>query len=196
MPPGIDLPAQPTTDWESLVALICSIVALAIGVMTLPTAFQMFFGRPKIAFDFCDLHKAGAHLLHCDISNEGIKSRFLRFIGVTRSRTEISAFFAIFEYKTDKVVLPQIPAQITTDREAGWQVSLPFSVAPARIALIVDNGAGAAIVPQSDSEMVSLEMGKYRIEIDVITDTQKSFKGTKYAIIGQRGDRAYWADNV
>jgi hypothetical protein len=196
MPPGIDLPAQPTTDWVSLVALICSIIVLAIGVMTLPTAFQMFFGRPKIAFDFCDRHKGGAHLLHCDVSNEGIKSRFLRFIGVTRSRTEISAFFAIFEYRTDKVILPQIPARITTDREDGWQVSLPFSVAPARINLIADNGTGAAIVHQSDSEIVPLEMGKYRIEIDVITETQKSFKGTKYAIIGQRGDRAYWADNV
>jgi hypothetical protein len=93
-------------DWVSLVALICSIIALAIGVMTLPTAFQMFFGRPKIAFDFCDRHRGDVHLLHCDISNEGIKSRFLRFIGVTRSRTDISAFFAIFEYGTDKVILP------------------------------------------------------------------------------------------
>jgi hypothetical protein len=196
MPHGIDLPAQSTTDWTSSVALICSIVALAIGVVTLPTAFQMFFGRPKIAFDFDDRHKGGMHLLHCDISNEGIKSRFLRFIGVTRSRAEISAFLEIFEYKTDRVILPQTPARITTDREEGWQVSLPFSVAPARIAIIVDNDAGASVVPQGDSEIMSLEVGKYRIEIDIITDTQKSFKGTKYAIIGQRGDRAYWADNV
>jgi hypothetical protein len=89
-----------------------------------------------------------------------------------------------------------MPVQITTDRETAWEVSLPFSVAPARIHFISDNGTGAAIVSQSDSEMMSLEVGKYRIEIDVITDTQKSFKGTKYAIIGQRGGQAYWADNA
>jgi hypothetical protein len=76
-----------------------SVVASVIGLVTLPTAFQMFWGRPKIELTFHETRTDGYALMRCYISNEPINSRVIRKLGVSRTVTNVTADFEIFEWE-------------------------------------------------------------------------------------------------
>ena len=60
------------------------IFALAVGLMALPTAFQIFWGRPEITFEFSRLHGGDYTNLFAHLYNHPVKRWLLRALGVKR----------------------------------------------------------------------------------------------------------------
>ena len=57
-------------------------LGLGIGIVTLPTAFQMFRGRPKLRITFDTTEVQNKVLLRCGIRNEPINNNYLRILAL------------------------------------------------------------------------------------------------------------------
>jgi hypothetical protein len=187
---------DPAPAWMSSAAFWISIVALVLAVVALPTTLQMFFGKPKITIRFSDDAVNGGHRLKCFFSNKGIKSRFLRWLGVVRVPVQIEAMLFLTEYKTDKVIIPLLRLHLSTDRESGLHVHLPFSIMGARAFVIGYNAErDTFVIPQNDErDATILNPGIYCVRVDVVTAYQALHTESRYLVVGQH--KPYWTDRV
>ncbi len=181
--------------WETHVSLGIGVAAFALAVVTLPTALQMFFGRPQIEFDFeTDRRSRGTCVLRCIVQNEGIKSRFLRRLGVVRTSVWITADFGISEWQTGKEILYLDRAIIHTERQTGLHVELPFEIMPAYFSIAAHpEGAGAHIFKGNGKEPgISLPVGTYVAQISVLTAYQQTRSVRHKFTVGDEPDATYW----
>lgn len=77
-------------------SLVISIIALGLGVLALPTVFQMWFGRPHIAVEYVQpVVDEPITTLRVALRNVRVSSRLLRKIGVVRSKAIIQGIYSI-----------------------------------------------------------------------------------------------------
>jgi hypothetical protein len=187
---------DPVPAWLSWAGFWLGVVALVVSLASLPTALQMFFGRPKIEIEFDSDSIEGVHRLRCYIYNRGIKSKLLRRLGVVRTPVEISASASVSEYGTNKMLVSLLRVILTTDKESGLHVELPFSILPARFNIVgYTEDKGAFIISQDDDpNYLALDRSAYRVKIDVITAHQDLITEIRHITVGN--GHPYWTTNV
>lgn len=85
-------------------AFVISIVALAVAVVTLPTVFQMWFGRPLLNIKVQEHNRStGQKDFMCEIYSSPVDFMLLRKIGVTRDDITVGAGFEVSEFRTKKM---------------------------------------------------------------------------------------------
>jgi hypothetical protein len=147
-------------------ALIISVVALVISIMTLPTAFQMICGKPKIRVKFEKTILNEMTLLRSYLWNEPVKNRFIRSLGVTREPVEVSASISV-EKSTGELVTPLVIATISTEKESGKQVTLYHHAIPARVTIVVIKQDTAFLLAEECTDQ-RLDPGGFVITLDFI----------------------------
>ena len=71
-------------DWMQWTDVVLSVIAFGLAVMALPTAFQMWWGKPSLEIKL-DRSRIDAGVgLFCLIKNIPIEIQFLRWLGVCR----------------------------------------------------------------------------------------------------------------
>jgi hypothetical protein len=179
--------------WVSWAALLLGVAALGIGVVTLPTAFQMFWGHPKLRISFADARLSKINILRCYIANVGIENRWLRRLGVVRSPTNVSADFEIYEFGTNRQIVSTRRATLHAPSQSGDQVEAAFSVTPIFFNLIFHGENGQATVKASiDGDDVVISPGKYYAKITVITSHQDIMTRTYEFVVGSIRERTFW----
>ena len=179
-------------DW-GIAGFILAAIALVVAVMTLPTAFQMFWGAPKILFEFVenDLEE-GIRQLQVYISNAPIRLRTLRKMGIIRTPVDIWADFSIYESGTNRLLKHLQRPILMTDKEKSLQVTLPHTISPAVFIPIIHDPKRAYVSPFDDEAKTYLSLGKYYIEMTVGTSAQQSYDVRKEFVIGEKAKNSFW----
>ena len=89
---GVDQAAGESQDWRmepppillAWAGIVLSIIAIGIGLMTLPTAFQMWWGKADLEIEFIDDSNDSSRSLRCQIKNKPLTCKLLQVLGVTR----------------------------------------------------------------------------------------------------------------
>ena len=148
---------------------IIGLIALGIGLMALPTIFQMFYGRPKLMFEADDFTGPDGRILVLAIKNQPIKSRFLRLIGVEREAGDVIAFFDIQELGTGRILTRSVTGLLNCAplRTMGLQArALPnFTVG---LTVISTREGSAQIVDARPEKVMPIEPGHYVARIAIV----------------------------
>jgi hypothetical protein len=120
--------SPPSSHWQWF-AIIISIIAFGLAIMTLPTVFQMIWGRPKLKVSFW----GKGHILQCGIQNVPVKG-ILKYLGVER---ELIPDFSVNVLIKDKSIEDELDGQVyygscvlevgDLDKSCKKQVILPAS---------------------------------------------------------------------
>jgi hypothetical protein len=175
-------------------SFIMSIVALVMAVVTLPTVFQMYGGKPSIDVSPNVHDIKGVRVLRFFIRNRPVTSRFLKTIGVVRQATDILVNFNVCEAGSGKVVTNMVRAQLRNERhERAMQISLA-SYIPAIVALIIcdEEGSSKIITEEELSAGVPVTRGRYRIQFNIIYAHNRHFKFTAEFSVGNKPEDPYW----
>ena len=163
-------------------------VALAISVMTLPTVFQMFGGKPKIRVEFEKTILDELTVLRCHIWNQPVRNRVLRRLRVVREPVEISVSFSV-ERTSGELVAPLVTPTITTEKESGKQVTLFYHAVPARVAIIIIKQNTAFILYDDEKK---LKPGGYVVNLDLILSNATMHRYQEKLVIGENANQSYW----
>jgi hypothetical protein len=181
------------SDME-ITALVIGVLAL---IMAVPSALQMFFGRPRlrIAFEYSDVDVA--RRLVCIIRNAPIENAFLKRI-VVRDQVAISANFLMRETGNDRVMLDTSRAYLidfgeNQERAKPRPRVILSDYWPAMFTCVVhmrENQYATAMNLETDQTVI-LPPGRYRVEI-IVTGGHAPLSVHREFTIGQRPDTTYW----
>lgn len=182
-------------------ALVISLCALAVAAMTLPTAFQMFWGKPKITKQFSSVDDTQSITLVCEVRNEPIRNNILRILGVRRASVIMTASFQIFEQGTNKPVRNgAIPYIITHDGHWGQRAALESSISPITIPIIFVRKRDGKVFQYEnpyfetvDDLQNALPLGAYIVEV-ALTIEDVGLKRRKELYVTNEYPFAYWGD--
>jgi len=181
--------------WETHASFVMAIVALVLAIATLPTAFQMFWGQPKLSVETDVIKQDGMALLRVKLSNNQIKSRFLANLGVMRAPVVISGSYEIFETNTHRQIGPFIRLLIATENENGKSVLLhPMLYATASIACFSEQ-SGCVLVDGDNSGPV-ISPGAYYARIRLLTSHTKTYEANKHFVVGTIAESVYWVEGL
>jgi hypothetical protein len=181
-----------------LAALIISVLALAIAVLALPSAFQMWWGAPAIELTQDTAQNSEGKSLNCHIHNRTIGSKFLRRMRVSRQPSGVMVDFSIFRVGDNKMVANTIRPILSTEKEEGRQV-IVSSFLPAIFAVVVFNNSKAKVFEEGlddESDEILLARGRYKLTINVnyAHDRWKTYE-TEFTV-GLTGGDFYWSDDL
>lgn len=185
-------PNLSTSDWS----LILSLIALGISIMTLPTVFQMFWGRPSLEVTLNEHQDMDIKALRCLIGNKPIGNRFLSLIGVIRQPTEILGQLTVSEAGSGKIIAGSIRMYLTTEKEKGKQVALA-SFRPAILLVAVYKDSGVSLLMDVDEQLdsphnIKLERGRYKVTCAITYSHNRVLKCTGEFLVGETISDFYW----
>ena len=163
----------PTGEDSTVVDHWLAIVGVALGVvatvMAAPPLFQMLFGRTRLVFEADDFTGPEGRILVIAIKNPPVANRFLRFIGIEREASDVTAFFDIQELGTQRIVVRSVTGQMHTTnlRQIGLQGrSMPgFTVG---LTVIGTRNGEASIISAHPAEAMPIQPGHYIAHIAVV----------------------------
>lgn len=91
--------------------------------------------------------------------------------------------FKIQEVGSDRVIVPLVRADLSTQRESGRQVALS-SFFPAIFAVVMHDGEGTSIVRGEHDSRIILDRGRYRMEASIVYSHDKIFEFTSDFMVG------------
>lgn len=184
-------------EWEW-----AGIILAALGlVMTAPTIFQMFWGRPLVRTRF-DRHEQGTErFLNMYLENPPVKSGLIKRLGVRRETLQsLTVAFRISEAGSGKIIAPIRHARIYSDddpTDAGSpRISLPptYSVAACIVVVHWDTQRNKAVVPADRLRpLLVLEPGYYLANITLIVDGDPEHIQRRF-VVGQSADDLIWSN--
>jgi hypothetical protein len=152
-----------------IASFVVGVIALAVGVMAIPTILQMFFGRPRLIFEADDFTGPEGRILVIAIKNPPITNRFLRFVGVERETGDVIVFFDIQELGTGRLLVRSVTGllQCAPLQTIGLQArSLPgFTVG---LTIIGTHGGVAEIVDARPEKSIPIAPGHYFAHIAIV----------------------------
>jgi hypothetical protein len=185
------LQMPPSAVWQ-WIALFGGLVGLAISILAIPAALQMFFGRPSPRLAFETVSSATHVALQCHITNKPVQSRVLKALGITRQSTTITAALRFMEQGTNKELVVDMlplsqglggPSQDVADLTAVW----PLVVAP--IAWVRSDTSASV---QSKSKTKQISEGTYIAKIDIRTEHGQRISVSKTVYVGSNPDGLHW----
>jgi hypothetical protein len=187
---------QPTFPKMELAGLIIAIVALVISIMALPTALQMFFGRPRLWVDFQEMDSDIGKRVVCMIYNTSIQNRSLNKIGVKRDPAIISATYQIRESGTNRVMLDTARGyliDIGGNLNQGAPRATLLEDAPVSFSCLLHKKADGEVIAMNldTRQQIVLPPGRYRVDIAVRSGSTE-FRGSREVTVGETPATTYW----
>ena len=184
-------PPPPILSWGDI---LLSVVAFLVGIVTLPTAFQMWFGRPSINVEFgTDRMDAGTSL-KCYMYNDSIKKKWLKFLGVRREPAhDVAAVVAIKDHPKGKVLAR---ARLRMNVEKGQSLVRAdiHAGGPATSVILYHQKGeiGARLKDHDESiEDQLIGPGEYETELEIVWGQERLVK-KQLLFIGQNDERTHW----
>ena len=104
-----------------------AVAAVVLGLMALPTVFQMIWGRPKIGFRFEEFTQQGKRVLGCRLFNKPVTNPLLVFFRVRRESAHVSGAFTVCDAATSERVASVTQPIIVSHRGRSREAELPAS---------------------------------------------------------------------
>jgi hypothetical protein len=173
-------------------AFIIALLALLVGMLALPTVFQMIWGRPKITLESWTTNLKGGLLLECNMWNEPINNKLLKTMRVYRMPAhDITAYIEIKQAGTNKIKASFVPRIRSLSGAYAQRISLAAS--PLRVSfLVVYRRHTDGIVKVNDEDKSSLDVGKYEANIGVIVD-YKPIREQWAFVVSKQEPYLYWS---
>lgn len=184
---------SPPPFWQ-WTGLWVSIAALGLGLFALPTALQMFFGRPKIRLEFNTAVVKRSKVLRCYVINEYITNEFFRFVGVTRDPMVIAIGFGVVRAGSNEEVVNIVRPLINVETgKPQLRVRLSGRLPAIFAVASIDEEGKAAIMNRDEDEggHIDIPQGRYIVKISVVgPEWTKKFCGE--FTIGRTQEQSYW----
>ena len=168
-------------DWLQWTGVVLSIIAFGLALMTLPTAFQMWWGRPSLSIAYERGRFDPGVGLNCRIENVHVKSKLLSMLGVVRETAYAVKVSALIRESGPGKILSRVIPNINVE---GSPPSSRADLHPgvSAFALIVLQGQdNVAFVCTPDRETV-LSPGEYDCEVTVTCGTKSSIVQTTFVV--------------
>ena len=161
-------PPPPLLSWGDIVL---SAVAFGLAVVNLPTAFQMWWGRPSLAAEFERERLDPGVGLICLIRNVPVRNKLLAALGVVRETVHGVAANAIITESGSGKVLSRHRLEISVEG-ADRSPSVDLHAGIRAVAIVVfqatdDASAVASPIIGEDSGIL-MEPGQYDCEVTVV----------------------------
>jgi len=175
-------------------ALCISILAFALSLIALPTALQMFYGRPNIHTSYGVTPVNGQLHLVCTLQNVPIKNKFLKALGIRRETAEsVRANYTIAD-ETGKIIADNVIAAIRHIFEGDFEgkvnlkleASIPASDIYTDFALAYYARGMVGLVGDDYHPNTILPIGKYTASIK-IKIAEKEIEETKHFVVEEKG---------
>ena len=161
------------------------IIGLAALALTVPSVFQMSWGRPKVRIGLTRAplpDHAGIEVLGCELTNQRITNRALRFLRVKRDPAEdVTATYEIKDAVTKTLVFKAAPLIAINQPWAlasSQHARIPVSAVPCtfRIVTISPEGNERVFAIHSDGALQALSPGLYDVSVylEIDGDVKKS----------------------
>ena len=169
------------------------VIAIALGIIVLPTALQMFCGRPKIEFEFSVVGDKKNSALQCKILNRPIESKFLTWLGVRRENAHIFAAYRVENTDTGEIVVDLMQPIIVSKGRRGKEFELTSSFLGVSIAIAWISEQGVyALEEEIDKKAIPLKSGIYSVPLMVFCG-EKSFPVRRNFVVTSNPIDTYWA---
>ena len=160
---------QPPPDLQ-WVDIFLSAIAFLVGIVTLPTAFQMWWGKPRLQLEFERTRVRGGVGLHCSITNEPVNNRILKWAGVIRDAAhKVRITVTIRENGTSRFVAGGKTTINVENEESSYSVDLyPSTRSWAIIVTQNDSSSSGEIhAPGSEGGKIDIQAGEYECTLGV-----------------------------
>jgi hypothetical protein len=174
--------------------IILSIIAFGLAILAMPTVLQMFCGRPKISIKLKTAHTTAHKVLQFWVENEPIKSKFLKFVKVTRDPAYVVCSLCIYEEGTGKVIFEHTKAKINVEQGEPTLQALVTPSFPGIGVAVYMNLQTKETFFRHDDEWLPIEKGHYKIEILVTSAGEGVAEVTGKAYIGPNVERFFWGN--
>ena len=181
--------------WVQVLCLCVSSLALGAAVVTLPTAFQMWWGRPSLDIQFNTARREGVVVLQCLIFNKKIKSKLLRFLGVyRRDQANINYVGARIEKSGSRDLVGESRLLLDVEDESPSYRKTLAAGFPAT-ATVAFHGYGKESAHLDSNKKKTdpkpIEPGEYECEVVVHYDNME-YKTRNRLIVGNIYSDTYW----
>ena len=156
-------------DWLQWTDVVLSIIAFGLAVMTLPTAFQMWWGRPSLSIEYERERLDPGVGLNCRIENVPLKRKLPSMLGVVRETAYAVKVSAIIRESGSGKTLSQIIPNINVEGAPPSSRADLHPGVPAFAMLVFQGQDGVAFVgpPKDDGTETALSPGEYDCEVTV-----------------------------
>lgn len=176
-------------------AFVISLCALVVAVMTLPTVFQMLWGKPRIKYRFGKTDDKDGMVLSCELINKPITNHILKILGVRRVPVMVMVSFQIFEEGTKKPVYTGVIPHIVTHSGAiAQRVMLNSSIAPITVPIILVRKKDGKVFQSEDELREALPTGSYYVKLTLTEDGDTRITHRRFDV-SDRYPYAYWCPN-
>ena len=154
---------QMVPDWMQWTDVVLSVIAFGLAVMALPTAFQMWWGKPSLEIKLDRSQSDAGVGLICEITNKPIERQFLRWLGVFRKAAHGMCATATFSKVGSGEIVGYLPLEIVVGGNAAVsRVDLHPAVMSWAAVMIQGPGETSAMFGK-----VEIVPGEYSCEIEV-----------------------------
>ncbi len=161
-------PPPPLLSWGDIVL---SAVAFGLAVVTLPTAFQMWWGRPSLAVEFERERFDSGVGLCCRIRNAPVRNKLLSALGVVRETAHGVAANEIITESGSGKVLVRRRLKISVEG-ADPTPSVDLHTGIRAVALVVfqatDDASAVASPTTGEDSDILMGPGQYDCEVTVV----------------------------
>ncbi len=157
-------------EWLEWTDVVLSVIAFGVGFVTLPTAFQMWWGKPRLRFEFDRSRVRGGVGLIFWITNEPVRNRLLKWVGVTRDAAQkVRMTVTIRENGTKRFIASGKTTIKVENDESLYSVDLYSNTRS--WAIIITQGDGAASgeinAPGNKDGKLDIQPGEYECTLSV-----------------------------
>lgn len=175
-------------EWLGLLGVVLALVAL-------PTAFQMFFGRPTIEFVCSVEHGDKGSILQCRLLNPAIENRFLKWLGVRREAAYIHAAYKIWSQETGELIVDLTAPLLVSTTDNAQALELRPTLFGVTFALVLCNQQGVfALAEKPNKEVIRLDPGNYNAPVVVFCGEKRFVKNCAF-VVTSNPMNSYWSDD-
>lgn len=175
-------------------AFFISFIALALALIALPAALQMFCGKPHIKTSYRVIRVYEQLHLVCTLQNPPIKNKFLKALGIRRKTAEsVSAKYTIYDERGNIIAEDVIAAirhifggSFEGEVNLTLDVSIPASETYTDFAIAYCAGRTVALVGDEFHPSTDLLIGKYTASIKIKL-AEKEIEETRHFVVEEEG---------
>lgn len=172
-------------------ALALSVVALLLAAVTLPTTFQMWWGRPRLQIEFKrERVRSGVGLI-CRIVNVPIRRRVLRWLGVRRDTARGVGVTAEIRQSGSGQFVGRSQLTLTVADIDSFRADVPVTPPAWAIIMIHKDGAPEAQFPQAYGSDIEVQSGEYDCTL-AVTWGENKINARRTFLIGRDEDTTVW----
>ena len=186
---------QPPPDLQ-WVDIFLSAIAFLVGIVTLPTAFQMWWGKPRLQFEFERKRIRDGVGLNCSITNEPVSNRILKWAGVIRhAANKVRITVTIRDNGTRQFVAREKTPIKVENEERSYSVDLYPSSRSLVIIVMQNDGSSSGEIdaPGSEDGKIDIPPGEYECTLGVKWG-QDSVSKTRVFYINKNVEATRWRE--